>query len=711
MLLLRLAALAAFLFLPGCLAVSLLCGEGRLDWAERLFLSAVCGCALAALAGAALGLASRFAPRPLLACWAALCLALLAAARRRLGWLLRAEWRSLAALLLLAAAGLALFLPPGRVVFGWNDEGIYPNIAALMREEGRIHTSVGIVEEVAPERRSLLFPENRDRRLPFQAYLYKQYFITDFAGGKVVPQFYYPWPSLMAAFAVFLGTARTFYAVTLAALLSLLGIYLLARRMLGGRWAWAAAAPAALSPLMLYFSRYTASEVFTMALFCGGCLALLAALREGPASRGTGEAALAALLFTAGLLTRIDFSLLLPPVLLAFFWRRMSGAWGRADAAFTAALLAGFALSVPAGRFFSAPYFFSIFHYGLGGRGRALASAALAAAAALAVLSFFPRQLRGAAGRLARRKRLWKALAWAALAAAFIFLYFIRPRLGGGEAVYTGFNTVTTGPSYNPENLVRWGWWFSFPGLLLVFCGYGLALTSERERSWSPVLASGLALTLFYLWDMRCTPLQIMVMRRVMPVIFPVGMLMAAYALKRLFHWPAGAAGAAWRRALRPLGGFAAGLLLFYLAAFYAVTARPILGLSEGGNQREAVEAVGAAAAEGTVLMDYNAGELFGPPLLSFAGRPNASLTGNRALRDEAFPALLSDLGFPERPVYLLWRPAASGTEIDLAEGLGLEYVTAVAWQEENLKTSFTSRPDARVSIDEAFVLYRFTRP
>jgi hypothetical protein len=300
---------------------------------------------------------------------------------------------------------------------------------------------------------------------------------------------------------------------------------------------------------------------------------------------------------------------------------------------------------------------------------------------------------------------------WAALAAAFVFFYFIRPHTGTGEALYGGFGSFTVGPSYNPQNLVRWGWWLSFPGLALIFCGYGMAVTSGRRRSWSPMLAMGLSLTFFYLWNMRCTPLQIMVMRRIMPVIFPLGMLMMAYALQRLFHWPAESARPARLPALRPLGVIAASLLLLYLAVFFVVTAWPVYGLGEGGNQREAVGAVSAAAADGTVLIDLNAGELFGPPLLCFEGRPNAVLTDNRVLEDEAFPALLADLGFPEKPVYLLWRPGLSGPEPRTAGGLELEYVTAVAWQEENLETSFVSRPDERVNIDEPFILYRFAKP
>ena len=151
---------------------------------------------------------------------------------------------------------------------------------------------------------------------------------------------------------------------------------------------------------------------------------------------------------------------------------------------------------MPAGRFFSAPYFFSIFHYGLGGRGRALILAALAAAAALAITFFFPRQLRGAAGRLARRKRLWKALAWAALAAAFIFLYFIRPRLEGGRRS-TLVSTRSRRGRLQPENLGALG--VCLPSRPTARPrGYGLALTSEGEAFLVAGAGLGPALTLFY---------------------------------------------------------------------------------------------------------------------------------------------------------------------------------------------------------------------
>jgi hypothetical protein len=708
MLIIKFIALTAFLFLPGYLAVSLLLGEkSEMGGGEKIFLAATCGCAAVALMAEALGLAGRFGLWPLLACWLVLCLALLIPARRRLAWLGRVRKREWAALVLLALVGLVIFLPPGRVVFGWNDDGVYSDIAARMQREGDIHMQVEVVSEVAPERQGMVFAPQTDERLKFESYLYKQYFITDSSAGKVMPQLFYLWPSFMAVFALFLGPAHMFYAITFAALLSLAGILLLARRMLGRRWPLAAVLLAAISPLMIYFAKYTTSEMFTMALFLAMALALLAYQEEAGRREKMGEAILAAFFATACFFVRIDFYVLLPPLLLVFFWRRINYEWERSDTLFIVLFVLGFSLAVLTARLVSGPYFSSIFNYGFAGVRKYLAIAGLAATAAFALFFFFPGWLKGIPGRLRRRSHLWKTLTWIALAGAFVFFYFIRPAIGDHDSIMYGIISTTSGPTYDSQNLIRWGWYFSFPGLLLLFAGYGLAVTREHRRSWSPMLATGLFATFVYLWSMRCTPLQIMVMRRIIPVIFPLAVMMIVYALKRLADWTVPPGAAAWIRILWPLRKVVAGLLLLYLVIFSVAVAWPIFRLGEGGNQAEVVAAAHQAAADGTLLMDFNAGDLFGPPLLSLEGQPNAWLTSNTITASEDFRYLLADLGFPERPVYLLWRPRLSGSEIRLAGGLGLEHVTDLTWREESLQISFEHRPDRRVTIDEPFEIYR----
>ncbi len=698
---LRLAALLLFLLLPGSLAAdAFISPAARLRPSERLFLCAALGSGLIALLAMALGLAGRFSRGMTFLFWALLCFSLLPWSRRRHGWMRRFGWRGWAALALFLLLGLTLFSPPNRVVFGWNDDGIYADIAALMVREGEIHSQVDPVKEVAPERRDLLFHPRSKEGYPFEAYLYKQFFITDFPSGKVEPQFLYPWPSLMAVFALYLGMDRMFGAVTWAALLWLGGVFLLARRLLGKPWSKALLLLAALSPLTLYFARFSTSEMLTGALFCAACLLPLAL--RGTEGWGGGEAALCAAFFVLCFLVRIDMLLLILPLFLALAWRRASGDWSAADGVLAAICAAGGALALPVGRLTSGTYFSMVMGKRLPGRIFWFAAIPVAALT-LAVLAFRPAPLRRAGGWVTRNRRDLMRLAGLTLAAAFVFLYFIRPMGTAAQLRYPSIGKVVTGTSYDHQNLPRWGWYLSFPGLLLAFAGYWLAL--RRRPSLTPLWACGASFAFFYLWELRCTPLQMMSMRRLMPVAFPFTLLAMGISLRYL--WKAGGQGRKRSRLAGAAGKVTALILLGWLLAFEVNASLPVFGLSEGGDQREVVERMSEVCADGTVLLDYGSGELLGPPLLCLEGSRNAWLVKENALQDGRFPALLGDLGFPDRAVYYVWRTSAS-PEPRPPEGLGMEEVATVTWREENLETSFTERPRSRRLIEEDFVIYRF---
>jgi len=696
---LRLAALVPFLLFPGILAAdALLSPENQLKPAERLFLGAALGSGLVALLSMALGMAGRFSGGPLFLGWMLLCLALVPWSRRRHGWVRRLGGRGWAALALFLLLGLSLFLPYNRVVFGWNDDGIYADIAASLARGGSIHQEVPVVEEVAPERRELVFQPGRKPGYPFEAYLYKQFFVTDFSAGEVEPQFFYPWPSLMAVFALFLGAERMFGAVTWAALLWLAGLFLLAVRLLGKHWSRAALLLATLSPLTLYFSRFTTSEMFTGALFCAACLLPLA-LRGSGKWRG-GEAALCAALFTLCFLVRIDMLLLALPLFFALGWRRALGDWSGADGVLGLLCAAGAALALLVGRLTSGTYFTMVLGKRLGGWPSW--AVAVLAALTLAALALRPAPLRRAAGWASRNRRDLLRLAALALAAAFFFLYFIRPLGTAVQVRYPALGKMVAGTSYDHQNLVRWGWYLSLPGLLLAFSGYWLAL--RRRPPLTPLWACGAFFTFFYLWEMRCTPLQMMSMRRIMPVAFPFALLAVGLSLRRL--WSPGGRKGKRRHLAGTAGKIAALSLLCWLLAFEVNASLPIFGLSEGGNQREVVERIGEVCAGGTALLDYGSGELLGPPLLCWEGLPNAWLVKEDALGDGRFPDLLRDLGSPDRPVFYVWRPGSS-PEPHFPEGIGAEEVDRVTWREENLETSFTRRPDSRRLLEEDFVILR----
>lgn len=717
MLFIRAALLVVFLMIPGWACAALLRGELE-DFreGERLYIAVSLGVGLVALCAFALALASAYSlPRLILSVGgvSALCAAF---AGRRLGWAGRIKPRFLLGAVAVILVALFLFSPPGRTVFGWSDVGVYPDIAAHVEREGGVHMEVPTVREVAPERRDLVYAPNRNPDYPFLAFENKAFFITDFEEGEVVPQFYYLWPSFMAVFASFLGPENMFWAVTAVSVLVFWGLYLLAVRLLGKRWGLAAAVLAALSPLMLYFSRYTTSEMMNASLFLAGSLAFVVYLEreEEEKKKGSRAALLAAFLYSLGFFCRVDFLLVLPLFLLLFAVRRLTGKMTASDKWFCAVLATGAALSLAAAYLFTRPYFYATW-----GSMRRLAVLWALPSVVLLLVVFAAPPFLGDAGRFFRRRgvrRFLSAALFLVIMGGFSWLYWIRPS-GGGKLVSYGVVNDIKGPAYAGQTMVRWGWYFSIVGLLLLFLGYFLWLAGGRRFAETALGTVGLAYTFFYGWNLRCTPLHILCMRRLVPVILPLGMIMICFALARLEE--SGRAlrkslpGLRWRgenreegqetiRDIRlfpwldPAGKILAGGLLFYLLLYSAHVSIPVLGLQEGGNQLEVCREIASEAGEDAiVLMDYHLGDLFGPPLRCFFGVENAWLMDNEIVRDPVFEEILEDFG-EAGSAYLLWRPGMSGSEIYLSGGRGTEGVGRYQVREIMLEKSFDHRPSRK---------------
>ncbi|MBN2027621.1 MAG: glycosyltransferase family 39 protein [Actinobacteria bacterium] len=705
MIVLRALSLALIIFIPGWLGVSL-CdrGENTLDNGERLYLAFALGTGILSLWALVLALFSAYNLVALLLAWGLTSIALALAARRRAGRLKRLKARDLSLALAIVVIALVLFAPPWRIVFGWSDVGVYANIAAHIEEEGELSVENRVASEVQEERRDLLYYQE-EKRTASPVYFENQfYLIDDFDSGTMRPWFYYLWPSLMAAFASFLGVSAQYWAITIVALLALWGFFLLARRLLGARWAIAAAVLFALSPLVMYFAHYTTSEMMNIFLFISAALCLLAYLQAGGRAGGRGLAVLAAFFFTLGFLCRVDFIFVLAPIALCYLARQLSGGTTSDDRWFLALLSAGAALSVLAGLLFSRVYFQSVWKSFLGSPSWVLLLGILLAAAVLMAI-ICGKRLEKLVRKLTGARSIWVPAVWVVLCGIFVYLYFIRP-LGAEEIVGYGFIKEITGPSYMDQNLVRWAWYLSFAGVAAVFAGYGTWFTRRRGFGEHTLGFIGFAYLLFYAWNMRAMPMHILVMRRLVPVVFAMAVMAIIYGLESLVDI-AGFFEIGGRPLLaRRISSILALGFVLYLLFFSVNASIPIFGLNESGNQVELCEEIAADVEDGgTLIMDYNLGDLFGSPLRSMYGVENAWLKDNSILGEEDFLHLLADFGFEERPIYLLWRPQASGDHIGLVEPLRAELVSEYRFQEESLEKSFEHRPSRRTVLNEELLL------
>ncbi len=708
MIVFRILALAAFVFFQGWVALpSIGGGKSSLDSMERLFLIFALGTGICSLLAFILVSMSSFSLVRFLTFAAMVDMALLILATRRPRVSCCFCKINAVTLLVVIIIGAILFSPPWRIVFGWSDVGVYASLAAHINREGGVSVDSRAAAAVSEENRELLF-HRETKRTSGEFYFENQFFVVDdFESGTLRPWFYLLWPSLMAVFASFLGFSHMFWTVTVVSVLAFWGFFLFSRRMLKQRWAIFASLLMALNPLTLYFSRYTTSEMMNMMLFLAGALCLLAYTHSEDPSERKVMALLSAFFLFMGMLCRIDFIVIVVPVALCYMVKKLSGNFSAADLLFISSLSAGAVCAVLAGLLLSQTYFQSVWKSAINGIRSPFALIVIAAVAVFVIGLCASRRLKRLAREIVASRVAWISILWVMLAGAFIYLYFVRPCGKDGNIGY-GFIRELRGPSYANQNLVRWGWYLSFPGLAAIFSGYGLWFTRRRGFGEHALGTVGLVYTFLYAWDMRAIPMHVLVMRRLVPVILPMAVIMIVCAIK----WLKKTTDSRWVRKhsaiVRTAPVLAAAAVVLFLTLFSAYASVPIMGLDEGGNQIETVASIAADVDPGgLVLMDYNAGDLYGVPLRCIFCIDNAWLKDNGALADARASALFKDLGFPEIPLYLLWRPAASKGFVQLTGSLEAVKIGEYGFRESSLEKTFDKRPSRRVNISERFILYR----
>ena len=180
-----------------------------------------------------------------------------------LGAVASGSWPVLPAILI----GLFLFLLPFMNVFGSWDAGVYPNIAGNIDRTGSVFYSDPAFAELQEGEKHLFYEDHYDtgergERIYKHSTLDLGFYLTDLDKGEITPQLFYYFPSFLAAGMGFLGVRPGFLLISMFALLSVWGLYLLARELMG-RWASAAASLfLAVCFIEVYFAKSATSEVY-----------------------------------------------------------------------------------------------------------------------------------------------------------------------------------------------------------------------------------------------------------------------------------------------------------------------------------------------------------------------------------------------------------------------------------------------------------------
>jgi hypothetical protein len=483
----------------------------------------------------------------------------------------------------------------------------------------------------------------------------------------------------------------------------------LAARLLGPRWAPAAAAALALTQPMLLTARSTYSEPLAqLLLFAGACL-LLDAVRR----RSRPLAALAGLLIGLDLLVRIDAVREIALLLLVVGWlalRRHPGWWPLA-----LGTLAGVAYGVVDGFGPAEPYLRD-----LSSRIRPAAAAIAAAAVLAAVVVPLGRRLTPwllARAWWPRARTAAAGLATAGVAGVLAWL-LLRPLVfeGRGTAAAWKFIEVLQreqglpidGQRSYAEQSVRWtSWYVGWPVLALAAVAAVLltwrAVRGDRAAGWW-ALGLGLPLgsALSVLDNPSITPDHPWADRRLVPTVLPAALLLALWTVAALARAARaagtaddggpgneGASGRRRRPRLSPAASRAAavavvvvGLLLVLVPA--ETGSRPLRDTRTEAGEPAAVDRACAAFAPGDValLVDARARQEWTAVLREACGVPAFGLPGQAtdrsATRGEVTDVAARIRAAGHRPVLvaqsaeplprLTGRPARQVVDLDTAE-------------------------------------------
>ena len=489
---------------------------------------------------------------------------------------IRVDGKELLLLAALAALAVFMFFPGFSYAYGDKDPGVYVEHGFAVAREG----SIGVDSPVLAQDE---VPVQNLYGGPFPGL-----WIDQDDSGRILPQFFHLYPALLGTAAEIGGAGALFAVGPFVGVLSVLGLAVAARRAFNG---WVAALAGVLlttNMLQVWQVKYPSTEVLTQLLVVTALLGLVVTIRSGwrPAAGVAGLAT--GLVF----LTRPDGILLvllalgIGAILLALRRWDVRCGWFAAGLAVTLphALLQAYDLNEVYARVNDVPSFPKIV---------ALAGVLLVGAVLLrrfvapVVLDRWDRRTPEDRRRLTHRL----GIAITVIGALLVLLGFLRPFLFGDAFGHTADGRAIR--SFDERNLLRLSWFFTIPGIVLVWAGLAVvALKRWQPAKWALILP-GLVLMPLYVFEARISSRMMWWGRRFIPVVILVMVVLIAVALvEGLRRQGRGA----W--VLR----IGAGLLTVFLLGWFLRQSVRLRDHDEYGGSLQVVEAVARVAGDDDAL-------------------------------------------------------------------------------------------------------------
>jgi hypothetical protein len=403
------------------------------------------------------------------------------------------------------ALGFFLYTPPGELILGGKDPGVYVNEGIQIARRGSLLIHDPVVANVPVEARDLFFPWRGDPT--YHGLRFMGFFVLDPAEGTVLAQFPHLYPLWVAFGYDLAGVAGARAVVTATALAGLVAVYFAAAWLLGRPVALAGAILLSLNVAEVWFGRYSNSELGLQALVFASMLAWARA----DEARGRLFGLLAGTLIGLSLFLRLEAILVFAAV----------GAVALLSAAGARALPRGFgsALALWAG---AAALYFGVLMRPYGAQLAGFVGNLPVWATGIGTLA----AILGAVWIWRRRAPAWVREAAPRLLVAVVlvaagYAYFLR-RAGGRLAIHDAAALRTFAAYYLGPF-----------GLAAAVAGFAW---SAWRRFWrQPAFFLTLAtFALFFFYKVRIVPEHFWMARRFLPVVLPGALVMVAAAA----WWP-----------------------------------------------------------------------------------------------------------------------------------------------------------------------------
>jgi Dolichyl-phosphate-mannose-protein mannosyltransferase len=584
---------------------------------------------------------------------------------------LAGPWTEVAGLAVLGALLAALYLPGFPYGVSDKDPGVYLMHGFSIARTGdiRIHD-----EALARQPGLTLFDPPTDR---WPGNRFPGIWIHDASKAEVIPQFYHLYPATLGFLGRLSGQTAMVNLNALLAVVSVIGVYLLGRRLAGPLAGLVAAVALAVSMMQVWQAKYPTTEISTQLWFVLAMLGLAIAVQAD----WWPLAALAGVALGVAWLDRVDSLLTVLVALGVLAVVFALGRWRWLHTAFAA----GLAATVPHAlyqAFGPARRYTEVAGQVTPAR-LALAVGGLALAAVVGRLL-----LRGPLGRRAvhragqlvadpRRRLACKALLPAGMAVLAAVAWF-RPQLFGPDVMLYSGRVIR---SYDEDNLRRLSWFLTVPGLLAALAGFAVvAVRRWRAATWVTVGPALVTLS-YYVYQSGIAPRLMWWTRRYVSLGIVALALLIGIAC---------AAAMAWRGRARLLVRGVGVAVALLVAITGLLQDRPLARHQEFGGSFATSARIAAAAGgrPGVFVWDRRARvtTLFPTPLWLQRGQTSLLLP------PRAGPADLAQLrrSFPGQPILVVTGPAGLPSELRAA---GLARVDAFGVSMPFWEQATTHRP------------------